>query len=112
MPADSLRSAIGVVALLAFAWALSERRRSVPWRTVGLGLGLTVGARGAAPQGAAGTRRVLRSVNDAVDAIAAATRAGTSFVFGYLGGGPLPVRAEDARAASSSWPSRRCRSCW
>ena len=29
-------------------------------------------------------------INDAVDAIAAATRAGTSFVFGYVGGGPLP----------------------
>ena len=29
-------------------------------------------------------------IGDAVDAIAAATRAGTSFVFGYLGGGPLP----------------------
>src|SRR5690606_25521636 len=28
--------------------------------------------------------------NGAVDAIAAATRAGTAFVFGYLGGGPLP----------------------
>ena len=29
-------------------------------------------------------------VNQAVGAIAAATRAGTTFVFGYLGGGPLP----------------------
>ena len=29
-------------------------------------------------------------INDAVDAIAAATKAGTSFVFGYVGGGPLP----------------------
>ena len=30
------------------------------------------------------------TINDAVGAIAAATRAGTTFVFGYLGGGPLP----------------------
>jgi CNT family concentrative nucleoside transporter len=29
-------------------------------------------------------------INDAVGAVAAATRAGTSFVFGYVGGGPLP----------------------
>ena len=29
-------------------------------------------------------------INRAVDAIAAATKAGTSFVFGYVGGGPLP----------------------
>ncbi len=30
------------------------------------------------------------AINDAVDAIAAASRAGTPFVFGYLGGGELP----------------------
>ena len=30
------------------------------------------------------------AINDAVGAISAASRAGTSFVFGYLGGGPLP----------------------
>ena len=35
-------------------------------------------------------RAPFASVNSAVDAIAAATRAGTSFVFGYLGGGALP----------------------
>ena len=35
-------------------------------------------------------RTVFARVNDAVDAIASATRAGTAFVFGYLGGGPLP----------------------
>ena len=29
-------------------------------------------------------------INDAVSAISAASRAGTSFVFGYLGGGALP----------------------
>jgi concentrative nucleoside transporter, CNT family len=35
-------------------------------------------------------RRAFAAINDAVDAIAAASRAGTSFVFGYLGGGELP----------------------
>jgi len=30
------------------------------------------------------------AVSNAVDAIATATRAGTSFLFGYVGGGPLP----------------------
>ncbi len=29
-------------------------------------------------------------INRAVDAVSAASRAGTSFVFGYLGGGALP----------------------
>jgi CNT family concentrative nucleoside transporter len=35
-------------------------------------------------------RAVFAAVNSGVDAIAAATRAGTAFVFGYVGGGPLP----------------------
>ena len=33
---------------------------------------------------------VFAWITDAVTAIAAATKAGTSFVFGYVGGGPLP----------------------
>src|SRR5262249_45696433 len=37
-----------------------------------------------------GATRAFAAINDAVDAIAAASRAGTSFVFGYLGGGQLP----------------------
>ena len=35
-------------------------------------------------------RAAFRAVNGVADAVAAATRAGTSLVFGYLGGGPLP----------------------
>src|SRR5215469_16057701 len=34
--------------------------------------------------------KVFSAANDAVSAVATATRAGTSFVFGYIGGGPLP----------------------
>ena len=34
--------------------------------------------------------RAFGAINNAVDAIAAASKAGTSFVFGYLGGGQLP----------------------
>jgi CNT family concentrative nucleoside transporter len=37
-----------------------------------------------------GATRVFGAINEAVDAISAASRAGTSFVFGYLGGGQLP----------------------
>jgi CNT family concentrative nucleoside transporter len=86
---QTLQSAVGIVALLAFAWLISENRRAVSWRHAGLGLAVSVGLAVILlkiPQvGAA-----FGVVNDAVDAIAAATRAGTSFVFGYLGGAPLP----------------------
>jgi hypothetical protein len=38
----NLRSMVGIATLLSCAWLLSEDRRSVWWRKVGLGLGLTV----------------------------------------------------------------------
>ena len=34
--------------------------------------------------------RAFGAINNAVDAVSAASKAGTSFVFGYLGGGQLP----------------------
>ena len=75
--------------MLAFAWLLGENRRAVPWRTIGLGLGLTI-LLAVLLLKVPPIRAGFAVANDAVDAIAAATRAGTSFVFGYLGGGPLP----------------------
>ena len=36
------------------------------------------------------TKMVFAALNQGIDAVAAATRAGTAFVFGYRGGAPLP----------------------
>jgi CNT family concentrative nucleoside transporter len=86
---QNLQSAFGVFALIAIAWVLSENRRAVAWRQAGLALALTFVTALVlikVPQATA----AFAAINDAVGAIAAATRAGTSFVFGYLGGGPLP----------------------
>jgi CNT family concentrative nucleoside transporter len=85
----ALQSAFGVVALLGLAWIVSENRWAVSWRRVGLSLALTVFLAVLflkVPR----LKAAFAAVNSAVNAIAAATRAGTSFVFGYLGGGPLP----------------------
>jgi concentrative nucleoside transporter, CNT family len=85
----NLQSALGVFAILAFAWLISENRRAVPWRPVVVGLAITFGLAVLmlkVPQ----AKIVFVWINDAVNALAAATRAGTSFVFGYVGGGPLP----------------------
>src|ERR1051326_651150 len=86
---QSLQSAAGIAALLGLAWLLSEDRRAVAWTRVGVGLGasfLLAAILLKVPQ----ATTVFALVNDAVEAIADATRAGTAFVFGYLGGGPLP----------------------
>lgn len=86
---QSLQSALGVVVLVAFAWSISERRRAVSWRRVLVGLALTYALALLllkVPQIKAG----FAAVSGAVDAVAAASRAGTAFLFGYVGGGPLP----------------------
>jgi CNT family concentrative nucleoside transporter len=68
---------------------ISEHRRGVAWRPVLSGLALTIVLAFVlikVPQ----VTDALAGVNRAVGAVADATKAGTSFVFGYLGGGPLP----------------------
>ncbi len=86
---QNLQSGFGVVALMAIAWAISEDRRAVSWKQAAAGLVLTVATALVLlkiPQVTA----AFGAINRAVEAIAAASRAGSSFVFGYLGGGPLP----------------------
>ena len=90
---QQLQSVLGIAVLIAFAWAISERRTAVPWRKVVIGLGLTV-LLAVVLLKVPPVRAAFAAVNGAVDAIAAATRAGTAFVFGYVGGGPLPFDAK------------------
>jgi concentrative nucleoside transporter, CNT family len=84
-----LHSAVGLIVLIAIAWALSENRRAVSWRVPVAGIGLQLALALLLlklPQ----SRQVFELLNDGVLALAAATEQGTTFVFGYLGGGPLP----------------------
>ena len=79
----------GMAGLLALAWAASEDRRTVPWRAVLVGLGLLLA-------GAVVFLKIplvkdaFMKLNDALFVLERATQAGTSLVFGYLGGGPTP----------------------
>ena len=84
-----LQSAFGVVALLALAWVLGENRRAVSLRQAIVGLVVTF-ATAVVLIKLPFVAHVFGAINDAVGAIASASRAGTSFVFGYLGGGALP----------------------
>lgn len=84
-----LQSALGVFALLAFAYLISENRRAVDWKNVGIASAVTLATAVLlleVPQ----VKSVFAVVGRAADAIGAATRAGTSLVFGYVGGGALP----------------------
>jgi concentrative nucleoside transporter, CNT family len=84
-----LQSAFGVFALLGLAWALSENRRAVSLRQAAVGLLVTI-LTAVALIKLPIVAHAFGVINDAVGAISAASRAGTSFVFGYLGGGTLP----------------------
>jgi concentrative nucleoside transporter, CNT family len=84
-----LQSAFGVFALLAVAWAFGENRRAVSLRQAAIGLAATFLAALALIK-LPFVAHAFGTINDAVGAISAASRAGTSFVFGYLGGGTLP----------------------
>jgi concentrative nucleoside transporter, CNT family len=84
-----LQSAFGVVALLAIAWAFGENRRAVSIRQAAIGLIVTL-VTAVVLIKLPFVAHAFGVINDAVGAISSASRAGTSFVFGYLGGGPLP----------------------
>jgi concentrative nucleoside transporter, CNT family len=84
--------------LTGLAWLLSENRRAVSWRVPAVGLGLQFFVAVLllkVPQ----TRALFAMLNDGVVALQAASEAGTSFVFGYLGGAPLPF--EETQVGSS-----------
>ncbi|MEE2922665.1 nucleoside transporter C-terminal domain-containing protein [Hyphomonas sp.] len=81
---DNARALIGIVLIYGLCWLLSEKRKLFPWRVV-------VGA--TAMQfvfalilfGIPFIKETLLKANAIVDGLQNATRAGTSFVFGYVG---------------------------
>jgi len=84
-----LHSLVGFFLLHAIAWALSEDRRTIVWRPVIAGMLLTFGL-GLVLLKAPYAKGAFLALNGALDALEKATRDGTAFVFGFLGGGPLP----------------------
>ena len=85
-----MQAILGIVLLLGSCWAFSENRTAVSWRFVAIGLliqFLLVLILLRVPW----ITDFLLGLNYFVSAIEQATRAGTEFLFGYLGGGVFPV---------------------
>jgi len=80
---------LGVAALLALAWCLSEDRWRIPLRIVLGGIGLQFGLAVLLIEFPPATP-LFFLLNDGVAALEKATAVGTALVFGYLGGGSLP----------------------
>ena len=92
------QSALGLLAFLFLAWLVSEQRARIAWRTVWAGLGLQI-VLALLLLKLPYSKQAFLALNEAMLALDTASRAGTSFVFGYLGGGSLPF-AETAPGAS------------
>ncbi len=92
------QAVLGIVAIVALAWALSENRRAFPIRTAAAGFLLQF-ALAALLIKLPGSQIVFEWIGDGVDALVRATEAGTTLVFGYLGGGPLPYEESYPGAA-------------
>lgn len=93
-----LQSAFGLVVLFVLAWAVGEKRRRSAWRVALAGIGLQVALALIllkVPPIADG----VASFGHVVAAMEQATRAGTSMVFGYIGGGALPFAESRPGAA-------------
>ena len=84
-----MQAILGYLVLLAFAWACSEDRQAIRWRTVGAGIALQL-ALALLLIAFTPAQRAVLLLNGAAEALQTATDAGTAFLFGYLGGGPLP----------------------
>ena len=89
---------VGLVGLVVFAWAISEHRRRFPWRMVVAGLALQF-ALALLLTKLPVAQTPLTWIGNAVDALMQATQAGTSLVFGFLGGAPLPFEEKSPGAS-------------
>ncbi|MDG5467246.1 nucleoside transporter C-terminal domain-containing protein [Deltaproteobacteria bacterium IMCC39524] len=86
---QQLQGLVGLFFLVALAWGLSESRKDINWRTVVTGLLLQLVLALILVELPV-SRLLFVWLNNGVLAIEQATMAGTSVVFGYLGGAPLP----------------------
>ena len=88
----------GMTGLVALAWLVSEDRRGIPWRAVVAGIVLEL-VLALVFLKVAVVKSAFLALNDALLVLERATQAGTSLVFGYLGGAPAPFEVSAPEAA-------------
>lgn len=89
---ERIQCIIGLVVIAALAWTISEQRRKPPVKLVIIGIGVQIAIAFILLKVPL-FQRMFIALNGVVLALEQSTTAGTSMVFGYLGGGPLPFEA-------------------
>jgi CNT family concentrative nucleoside transporter len=85
---------LGLLVFMAIAWAISENRRGVRYTVALTGVMVQLSIAGVLLY-VPFFNRFFLVLNNVVLALESATRAGTSFVFGYIGGGAPPFLLRD-----------------
>ncbi|TRD11979.1 nucleoside:proton symporter [Erythrobacter insulae] len=92
---DQLRGVFGIAVLLSIAWAISEDRSGRPgWRWI-TGALVLQGALALVIVRVPFVWDLMAYANEGVSAIERATLDGSSYMFGYLGGAPLPFELKE-----------------
>ena len=89
-----LQAVLGLFVFLGIAWLISENRRAVRYTIVLTGVAVQLAVAGVllyVPL----FKKIFLLLNNVVLALESATQAGTSFVFGYIGGGTPPFLLQD-----------------
>ena len=81
---DNARALLGILLIYGVCWVLSEKRKLFPFRLI-IGATIMQFVFALILFGIPFVRAILFKANDVVDGLQNATRAGTSFVFGYVG---------------------------
>jgi CNT family concentrative nucleoside transporter len=76
---------LGLIVFLSLAYAFSTNRRAIRWRTVAWGLGLQIFFAIIVLKSTVG-QRIFTTAGDGINKLLAHSVAGSSMVFGYLGG--------------------------
>lgn len=84
-----MQSLFGLMVFVAIAWICSENRKRIPWKLVAIGLVLQFTLAFLLLKLPV-FQSIFLLLNSVVMALENATKAGTTMVFGYLGGGALP----------------------
>ena len=87
-----MHAILGILILVALAWALSENRKAISWRFVIIGVTVQFILAGLFLH-STWLSAALVGINQFVNAVGEASTAGTIFLFGYLGGGEFPVNS-------------------
>lgn len=92
-----MQGLLGIGVLIGVCWLISESRRDIRWRFVMTGLAIQFVLAYLFIQ-VEWVANALLTLNGVVEHIEAATAAGTTFLFGYLGGGETPFTIANGTA--------------